>query len=51
MTFGSETGQDDYSQQRPQPHPALAARFSPLAFDPGHHLADADEDVLLEAAG
>ncbi|MDE9364775.1 nitroreductase family protein [Luteipulveratus sp. YIM 133132] len=31
-------------------HPLLAARFSPLVFDPDHVLADADEDGLLEAA-
>ena len=41
---------DADSHERPQLHPALAARFSPLAFDPEHRLSDADEAVLLEAA-
>ncbi len=50
MTFVSDTSHGGCSQQRPQLHPALAARFSPLAFDPKHRLTDADEAVLLEAA-
>lgn len=31
-------------------HPLLASRYSPLAFDPGHVLSDADLAALLEAA-
>jgi nitroreductase len=31
-------------------HPLLRDRFSPLRFDVGHELTDADVDLLLEAA-
>lgn len=34
----------------PTVHSALQRRFSPTAFDPGHELADAQVDVLLDAA-
>jgi nitroreductase len=40
----------DTEAEGPRLHPLLATRFSPLAFDPDHHLTAADEDVLLEAA-
>lgn len=36
--------------QQPGLHPLLAARFSPLLFDPAHELTREDEDLLLEAA-
>lgn len=52
MTFVSDPSHivHDDTQPRPQLHPALMARFSPLTFDPEHRLTDADEPVLLEAA-
>jgi nitroreductase len=31
-------------------HPLLRGRFSPLQFDTGHELTDADVELLLEAA-
>ncbi|NYJ02466.1 nitroreductase [Nocardioides thalensis] len=31
-------------------HPLLRARYSPVAFDPAHRLAEADVALLLEAA-
>jgi nitroreductase len=31
-------------------HPLLGGRFSPMRFDPGHELSDADVALLLEAA-
>ncbi|GAA3514184.1 nitroreductase family protein [Actinocatenispora rupis] len=31
-------------------HPLLAGRYSPLQFDRGHELTDADVELLLEAA-
>jgi nitroreductase len=31
-------------------HPLLAARFSPLAFDPTHEMSDTEVEVILEAA-
>jgi nitroreductase len=31
-------------------HPALAGRFSPVRFEPGHVVSDDDVDLLLDAA-
>jgi nitroreductase len=50
MTFVSPANDADDARSRPRLHDALAARFSPLAFDPAHRLTEADEEVLLEAA-
>jgi nitroreductase len=47
---GPVPGGGEHSGPRPRLHPLLAARFSPLVFDPAHRLTEADEEVLLEAA-
>jgi nitroreductase len=36
--------------REPALHPLLARRWSPLAFDAGHEIPQADVDLLLEAA-
>lgn len=50
MTHNPGLGEGENSAQDPRLHPLLAARFSPLVFDPEHRLTDADEELLLEAA-
>jgi len=50
MTAHPGPADSGHAPQRPQLHPLLASRFSPLLFDPAHRLTEDDEDVLLEAA-